>query len=147
VTKVVMGGLLVCGSSEQDRAPGPLAHLTSGSYAGDAAWVGFAVLAFDLARAASLAAGMGKVRWATLRRRVITVPARLATTARRLVLHLPTAWPWADAWTALWDTITTTGPPPAALCCRVGLRPTGTAAILRGHGHPSDCKRPCVGTG
>lgn len=90
---------------------GPLAHLPSGSYAANAAWVAFAVLAFNLARTASIAAGMATARWASLRRRVITIPARLAASGRRLVLHLPTQWPWAPAWTALWATITTTGPP------------------------------------
>jgi hypothetical protein len=89
---------------------GPLAHLPSGSYAANAAWVSFAALAFNLARAANVAAGMVAARWATLRRRIITVPARLASTGRRLVMHLPSRWPWADAWTALWDAATE--PPP-----------------------------------
>ena len=93
---------------------GPLAHLPSGSYPANAAWVSFAVLTFNLARTASIAAGMSTARWASLRRRLITVPARLASTGRRLVLHLPTQWPWAPAWTALWATITSTGPPAAA---------------------------------
>ena len=93
---------------------GPLAHLPSGSYAANAAWVAFAALAFNLARAAAIAAGMTGTRWATLRRRIITVPARLATTGRRLVLHLPRHWPWATAWTALWDAITTIRPSPVA---------------------------------
>ena len=93
---------------------GALAHLPSGNYAANAAWVAFAALAFNLARAASIAAGMAGARWATLRRRLITVPARLASTGRRLILHLPARWPWADAWGLLWDAITTTGPPPAA---------------------------------
>lgn len=93
---------------------GPLAHLPSGSYAANAAWVAFAALAFNLARAATIAAGMATARWATVRRRIIIVPARLATTGRRLLMHLPEHWPWATAWTALWNAITTTGPPPAA---------------------------------
>lgn len=88
---------------------GPLAHLPSGQYAANAAWVAFAALSFNLARAASIAAGMLTARWATLRRRIITVPARLAWTGRRLVLHLPARWPWASAWAALWDAAT--GPP------------------------------------
>ena len=93
---------------------GPLAHLPSGNYAANAAWVAFAALSFNLARAASIAAGMVTARWATLRRRIITVPARLAATGRRLVLHLPARWPWAPAWAALWATITATGPPTPA---------------------------------
>lgn len=72
---------------------GPLAHLPSGHYAANAAWVSFAALTFNLARAASIAAGIATARWATLRRRIITVPARLAATGRRLALHLPTRWP------------------------------------------------------
>ena len=88
---------------------GPLAHLPSGSYAANAAWVSFAALAFNLARAASIAADMATARWATLRRRIITIPARLATTGRRLIMHLPARWPWAPAWAALWDAAT--GPP------------------------------------
>jgi Transposase DDE domain group 1 len=82
---------------------GPLAHLPSGSYAANAAWLSHAVIAFNLARAAGVLASTrhAKARWATLREQLINVPARVATTARRLVLHLPTHWPWADAWTLL----------------------------------------------
>lgn len=69
-----------------------------------------AVLAFNLARAAAVAANMATARWATLRTRIITVPARTTTTGRRLILHLPTHWPWATAWSQLWATAT--GPPP-----------------------------------
>lgn len=67
---------------------GPLAHLPSGKYAANAAWVACAVIAFNLARAAAVAAGMPKARWATLRIRIIGVPARIAVTGRRHVLHL-----------------------------------------------------------
>ena len=80
---------------------GPLAHLPSGKYAANAAWVSLAVIGFNIARAAAVAAGLAKARWATLRRQIIQVPARIAATGRRLVLHLPTHWPWAHAWRAL----------------------------------------------
>ncbi len=30
----------------------------------------------------------------TIRAQLITVPGRLARSARRLTLHLPTSWPW-----------------------------------------------------
>ena len=80
---------------------GPLAHLPSGKYAANAAWVSLAVIGFNIARAAAVAAGLAKARWATLRRQIIQVPARIAATGRRLVLHLPTPWPWAHAWGAL----------------------------------------------
>jgi hypothetical protein len=88
---------------------GPLAHLPSGRYAANAAWTSCAVIAFNLARAATIAAGMSTARWATVRRRLIAVPARIAATGRRLILHLPQQWAWAAAWQTLWRLAT--GPP------------------------------------
>jgi hypothetical protein len=82
---------------------GPLAHLPSGSYAANAAWLAHAVIAFNLARAAGVLASPShaRARWATLRTHLINVPGRLATSGRRLTLHLPRSWPWATAWQAL----------------------------------------------
>jgi len=91
---------------------GPLAHLPSGNYAANAAWVACAVTAFNIARATAVAADLAKARWATLRTRIINIPARVATTGRRLVLHLPTHWPWAESWQALHAIAT--GPPEPA---------------------------------
>lgn len=88
---------------------GPLAHLPSGKYAANAAWVAHAVIAFNIARATAVAAAMRTVRWATLRTKIINIPGRIAATGRRLVLHLPSHWPWATAWELLWSTAT--GPP------------------------------------
>jgi len=90
---------------------GALAHLPSGKYAANAAWLAHAVIAFNLARATAVAAGQSRVRWATVRTRLINVPARIATTGRRQILHLPKAWPWAQAWTSLFEAAT--GPPVA----------------------------------
>lgn len=53
-----------------------------------------------------------KATTATIRRKLITVPARVATSARRITLHLPRAWPWEAAWTALFDRVS--DPPHAA---------------------------------
>lgn len=92
---------------------GPLAHLPSGKFTANHAWVQLAVIAHNLSRAASTAAGLGRARMATLLRTVISAPARLATTGRRLVMHLPAHWPWAAAWAQLWETAT--GPPRAAM--------------------------------
>jgi hypothetical protein len=89
---------------------GPLAHLPSGKYAANAAWVAHAVIAFNIARAAD-ATSPGHHRWATLRTRIIN-PARIAATGRRLVMHLPRDWPWAAQWHALW--VAATGPPTPA---------------------------------
>ena len=64
------------------------------------------MIAFNLARASAVAADMRTVRWATLRRRLINIPARIAATGRRLVTHLPFNWAWAPAWNLLWTTAT-----------------------------------------
>jgi Transposase DDE domain group 1 len=90
---------------------GPLAHLPSGKYAANAAWIAHAAIAFNIARALD-AATPGHHRWATLRTQIINVPARIASTGRRLVLHLPRDWPWAHAWHRLHEIAT--GPPPMA---------------------------------
>jgi hypothetical protein len=87
---------------------GPLAHAPSGKFTANAAWLALACLAFNVLRAAGAAASArhAKARWATLRTHLIEVPARVASSARRLVLHLPTNWPWAPAWEDLWATAT-----------------------------------------
>ena len=89
-----------------------LAHLPSGKFAANAAWLVLAVIAFNLTRAAATLTGpdLAKATTATIRRKIITVPARLASSARRLTLHLPTAWPWQNAWTELFTRAC--GPPP-----------------------------------
>lgn len=88
---------------------GPLAHLPSGRFCANAAWLQLAVIAFNISRAAAHAAGIATARMTTILNKIIRVPARLATRARRLVAHLPTRWPWQDAWLRLWDTAV--GPP------------------------------------
>jgi len=87
-----------------------LAHLPSGKYAANAAWVCCAVIAFNITRATAVAANQRTARWASLRRKLITVPARIAATSRRLDLHLPEHWPWARSWDLLWSIATA---PPA----------------------------------
>jgi len=89
---------------------GPLAHTPSGKFTANAAWLTLATIAFNLLRAAGAAASPrhAHARWATLRSHLIAVPARIATSARRLVLHLPRDWPWQPAWQDLWATTTTT---------------------------------------
>lgn len=91
---------------------GPLAHLPSGVFPANHAWLQFAIIAHNLSRASSTAAGLGRARMATLLRTIVQTPARLAATGRRLVMHLPAHWPWANAWTRLWETATS--PPRAA---------------------------------
>ena len=90
---------------------GPLAHLPSGKYGANAAWLAHTVISFNLARAIGVLAGKkhARARWATLRTRLINLPARIATTARTMILHLPRGWAWADAWHNMFDSAT--GPP------------------------------------
>ena len=91
-----------------------LAHLPSGKFTANAAWLVLAVLAFNLTRAAATLTGqpaLAKATTATLRRKLVHVPARVASSARRLTLHLPTDWPWEQAWTELF--VRTCGPTPA----------------------------------
>lgn len=88
-----------------------LAHLPSGRFCANAAWLVLAVIAFNLTRAAATLTGptLAKATTATIRRKLITVPARIATSARRITLHLPRHWPWATAWTNLFTRVC--GPP------------------------------------
>jgi len=74
---------------------GPMAHAPSASFTANAAWLAHAVTAFNLTRAAGVAASRrhAVARCATLRRRLIAVPGRIATSARRATLHLPPAGP------------------------------------------------------
>ena len=72
-------------------------------------------MAFNLTRTAGTLASAfhAKATTSTIRAQLISVPGRLARSARRLVLHLPTGWPWQTAWTQL-ATATREGPPLAA---------------------------------
>ncbi|OJY53544.1 MAG: hypothetical protein BGP03_17580 [Pseudonocardia sp. 73-21] len=74
-----------------------MAHLPSGRFMANAAWLALAVTAHNLGRAVGALAGMGRATAATLRRRLFTIPGRLVHTARRLHLRLPANWPWASA--------------------------------------------------
>lgn len=100
-----------------DLIDGPLAAMPSGRFAANHAWAICAALTHNLLRAAGTIAGPrhAVARGATLRRHIVTVPARLARPQRHPVIHLPDRWPWAAAWTRLHDTVfpAATGPPAA----------------------------------
>lgn len=91
-----------------------LAHLPSGVFTANAAWLVLAVTAFNLTRAAGTLAApdLARATTATLRRKIINVPARVASSARRITLHLPQSWPWQSAWTELFDRVSD---PPSTL--------------------------------
>jgi hypothetical protein len=97
-----------------DLKSSALAHLPSGKFNANAAWLVLASIAFNLTRAAGTIAGGPHARatTATIRRRIINVPARVASSARRLTLRLPTRWPWQDAWETIYANAF--GPPPTA---------------------------------
>jgi hypothetical protein len=82
-----------------------LAHLPSGKFTANAAWLVLAVIAFNLTRAAATLTGpkLAKATTATIRRRLVHVPARAARSARRLILHLPAGRPWRHEWHRLID--------------------------------------------
>jgi hypothetical protein len=60
-----------------------------------------ATIAHNLLRClAALGLGhRGPVVAKTLRRRLLELPGRLTSSARRWTLHLPTGWPWAAEFT------------------------------------------------
>ena len=96
-----------------DLKDSALAHLPSGKFKANAAWLVAATIAYNLSRAAGVLAGgrFAKARTDTIRTRLVNVPARIATSARKIRLRLPENWPWQEAWEQLFTTI---HDPPAA---------------------------------
>ena len=93
-----------------DLKASALAHLPSGVFNANAAWLVCAVMAFNLTRAAATLTktpALARATTPTIRRKLVTVPARIATSARRLHLHLPSHWPWQEAWSSLYDALFT----------------------------------------
>ena len=98
-----------------DVTSGPLAHMPSGVFAANAAWLSIAAMAHNLVRAAGALASLpfAKARGATIRRDLIAVAARTARHGRgHLTLHLPEGWHHEQEWLNLWDAAC--GPPAAA---------------------------------
>jgi hypothetical protein len=91
-----------------------LAHMPSGSFPANAAWLALAAIAHNLTRAAGCLASLfhAKARTATIRRHLINIPARIARRARRITLRLPANWTHRHAFHGLFTT--THAPPPAA---------------------------------
>jgi hypothetical protein len=96
-----------------DLIDGPLAHLPSGRFGANSAWILCAAIAHNLLRAAGVLAGdqHTRARGSTLRRKIINVAARLSRPQRRPMLHLPTHWPWSQHWLALWHNTIGYSPP------------------------------------
>jgi len=97
-----------------DLKASALAQLPSGSFSANGAWLVLAAITFNLTRAAGALASVfhAKATNATIRQQLIVVPGRLARSARRLVIHLPSHWPWQDSWEGLFNAAC--GPPTPA---------------------------------
>jgi hypothetical protein len=97
-----------------DVTSGPLAHMPSGVFAANAAWLSIAAMAHNLLRAAGALASLpfAKARTATIRRDLIAVAARTARHGRgHITLHLPEGWHREHEWLSL---LAACGPPAAA---------------------------------
>ncbi|MGH7642180.1 MAG: IS1380 family transposase [Candidatus Dormibacteria bacterium] len=75
-----------------------LAHLPSGRFAANAAWLALAAMAHNLAR---WVVGIGlphqlpaRTTVDRLRRRLFNIPGRCTRSTRKQQLHLPQGWPW-----------------------------------------------------
>jgi hypothetical protein len=96
-----------------DLIDGPLAHMPSGRFGANSAWILCAAIAHNLLRAVGVLAGgtHAVARGATLRRKIVNIPARLTRPQRHPVLHLPTHWPWTHQWLDLWRNTIGHSPP------------------------------------
>ncbi|AXG76941.1 IS1380 family transposase [Streptomyces paludis] len=91
-----------------DGKSSALAHLPSGDFQANAAWLTLWAMSHNLLRAAGSLASVfhAKATTATLRAHLVHVPARLARTARvKLTAHLPVNWPWRDAYQGLSEAV------------------------------------------
>jgi hypothetical protein len=93
----------VCELAIRDlKAGAGLAHLPSGQFNANAAWLLAAALAHNLLRwTAAIGLGIRDEQTVakTLRRTLLHLPGRLTRSARRWRLHLPAGWPWAHSFT------------------------------------------------
>jgi hypothetical protein len=93
----------VCELAIRDlKAGAGLAHLPSGQFNANSAWLLAATLAHNLLRwTATLGLGVGDQQTVakTLRRTLLALPGRLIRSGRQWRLHLPAGWPWAHSFT------------------------------------------------
>jgi Transposase DDE domain group 1 len=81
-----------------DLKDSALAHLPSGVFTANAAWLVCATIAHNLTRTAGALASTfhARARTGTIRAQLINTPGRTARSAHQLLLHLPQHWPWQD---------------------------------------------------
>lgn len=84
-----------------------LAHCPSGHFHANGAWAVLATIAHNLIRWLHALGpdGPGLVVTKTVRHRLLALPGRLTTSARRRTLHLPTRWPWRHLFGTTLDAI------------------------------------------
>ena len=79
-----------------------LAHLPSGRFAANAAWLLCAALAHNHYRHLALLGGTQQpgqlIRGRSIRTRLFGLPGRIVNHSRKHILRLPTRWPWAGAY-------------------------------------------------
>jgi DDE family transposase len=82
---------------------GALAHLPSGRFNANNAWLTCIAIAHNLTRAAGALAGRryATARASTIRRHLINLAGRIARHARGITIHLPEHWPWQHSWLQL----------------------------------------------
>jgi hypothetical protein len=98
-----------------DLTSGPLAHLPSGHFPANAAWLALAAVCHNLTRAAGCLAGafFSKARGATIRGQLIAVAARISRHGRgHITVHLPEGGHRETGWMSLFEAAC--GPPAAA---------------------------------
>jgi hypothetical protein len=99
-----------------DLLDGPLAHLPSGQFHANAAWLQLAVITHTLTRALGVLASPrhAVARGSTIRAELVAVAGRPARHGRgHITWHLPRDWPWEAHWHTAFHA-THRGPPAAA---------------------------------
>jgi Transposase DDE domain group 1 len=86
-----------------------LNHLPSGRFAANAAWMIFNLMAHNLGRW-TLRIGHSQadptaMTTKTLRTRLLELPGRITTSARKHTLHLPSLWPWQGQFRTMLDNL------------------------------------------
>ena len=97
-----------------DLKSSALKHFPSGSFSANGAWLACAVMAYNLSRAVGVLAGgkLGKARTATIRSKLINIPARLSYSATIYTLHLPASSRRETPFMTMFDAVQ--APPKAA---------------------------------
>ena len=98
----------------RDLKQGPWAHMPSGHFGANAAWLALGAIAHNLAcwsaRLGKITEGSGPIALATLCRRYISVPGHLSRSGRRTTLHLAKSWPWAKTFLVALATLRSVAP-------------------------------------